>query len=653
MADLLQRSCTTLLLCIALGLLAERSHGQTFRIDTLARAPLAQYPVAIAFVPEGQEQFFFTEKNSGRIRVYDRGLKPEPFAIVSVDDDAEQGLLGIALHPRYPSERYIYVFYTRLIDRSNVIVRYQDDGEKGVDPVMLQIIPRQDDGTSNNGGAIHFGPDGKLYIAVGDYGTNPANAQDITSKRNYRGKILRLNADGSIPNDNPVSGTPFWSYGHRNPAGFTFDEQTGTLYCVDGGTTARNQIFAVPPGANLGWPWDRNKGGSNTVKPLYTFPAGAQPALTSIVVYRGSGFPRLQGRILVGGYAQPTIWVGTLTQDGSSLTVEPFFRSNAGYADIEVAPDGAIVFTNGPFISSRILKIAPVSPEFLSSPPGLAIEHLDYSYTPSFSGTPPGLVLLESPHGMVVDSTTWSLRWVPTWFPSTGGQVAVHLRAENGAGSVDQRFTLQVINVNDPPTPFSLLEPADGTGYTFLGVEPEIRLRWQSATDPDKDTLRYLIQLDTTAAFNSPARHDTVVYADSVRLVLPRRNGTYFWHVMAGDGTAVTPASTGPRKISITYLTPTLSRLDRDRAREPVLEQNFPNPFNPSTSIKYMVQRSGYVRLAVYNLLGQEVALLVDGQQSEGTHEVEFAKVDLPSGIYFYRLQAPGMFETKKMVITR
>jgi glucose/arabinose dehydrogenase len=653
MADLLQRGCTTLLLCIALGLVSERSGGQTFRIDTLARAPFAQYPVAIAFIPHQEEHFFFTEKSSGRVRIYDGGLKPEPFAIAQVDDDGEQGLLGIAIHPRYPFERYVYVFYTRLIDRSNVVVRYKDDEEKGVDPVMIQIIPRQDDGTSNNGGAIHFGPDGKLYVAVGDYGTNPGNAQDITSRRNYRGKILRLNADGSMPTDNPVAGTPFWSYGHRNPAGFTFDEQTGILYCVDGGTNVRNQVFAVPPGANLGWPGDRSRGNGNIIKPLYTFPSGPQPALTSIVVYRGPGFPRLQGKILFGGYAQPTIWAGTLTQDRSSLTVEPFFRSNAGYADIELAPDGSIVFTNGPFISSRILKIAPIAPAFLSTPPSVAIEHLAYTYTPSFSGTPPGLELIEAPRGMIVDSTSWSLRWIPTWIPSTGGQVVVHLRAENGAGFVDQRFTLQVINVNDPPTPFSLLEPAEGAGFTFLGIEPEMRFRWQSSMDPDNDTLRYIVQLDTTAAFNSPACRDTVVYADSVRLMLPKRSGTYFWQVTAGDGTSFTPASAGPRKVSITYFTPALSRSDRDRIHEPALEQNFPNPFNPSTSIKYAVQRSGYVRLAVYNLLGQEVALLVDGQQSEGIHEVEFAKANLPSGIYFYRLQAPGMFETKKMVIAR
>jgi hypothetical protein len=85
----------------------------------------------------------------------------------------------------------------------------------------------------------------------------------------------------------------------------------------------------------------------------------------------------------------------------------------------------------------------------------------------------------------------------------------------------------------------------------------------------------------------------------------------------------------------------------------PVLEQNYPNPFNPSTSISYTVRHPGYVRLSVFNLLGQEIERVVEGNQPEGTYDVAFNKLNLPSGIYFYRLQAPGIFETKKMVIAR
>jgi hypothetical protein len=229
----------------------------------------------------------------------------------------------------------------------------------------------------------------------------------------------------------------------------------------------------------------------------------------------------------------------------------------------------------------------------------------------------------------------------------------VRLRAENGAGSAEQEFRLQVVNVNDPPGPFSLRELPNGTELTFLGVEPEVLLRWEPSVDPDDDTVKYTVQLDTTVTFNSPARRDTTILTDSLRLGLSRHSATYYWRVFAGDGTAMTASSGEPWRFTIAYMPPTLSRPDRERVMQPLLEQNFPNPFNPSTSIKYSVQRAGFVRLAVYNLLGQEVAVLVEGVQAQGAHEVEFQKADLPSGIYFYRLQAPGLFETKKMMITK
>jgi len=646
----LQRS-TVLLLLLAF-LFPGTLSGQPYRVDTLARAPLSQYPVALAFVPDSEGRFFVTEKRSGRIRLFDRGLRPEPFAIAAVDDEGEQGMMGIAVHPHYPAEPYVYVFYTRLLDRSNVVVRYRDSSGVGIEPKIIQIIPRQDDGTSNNGGALHFGPDGMLYVSVGDYGTNPDDAQDIISSRNYRGKILRLNPDGSTPADGPIPGRPYWSYGHRNPTGFTFDEATGVLYCVEGGLGIRNQVFAVPRGANLGWSADYS-GTRASVAPVYTFPAGPQPGLTSIIVYRGRSFPRLTGKVLLGGYANPTIWAASRGERGDTLGLEPFFRSNVGYADIQMAPDGGIVFTNGPYLSSRILKLTPVRPRFLTTPSLLAIERLEYTYRPTFSGTPPSLRLIDGPPGMVVDTSTWTLRWTPEWFPASPGPVVVRLRAENGAGVADQRFLIEVVNVNDPPSGFALVEPADQAVGTFLGEDPAITFRWQTSADPDGDTLRYRFQIDSSGSFAGPSICDTVVMVDSLRLALPRRTGGYYWRVAALDGVNMTPAGSSPRRVYISYVPASVARAERDRSRSPILEQNYPNPFNPSTSIKYTLQRPGFVHLAVYNLLGQEVAILVDGIQAQGTYEAEFAKIDLPSGIYFYRLQAPGVFETKKMVIAR
>src|SRR5512139_3075047 len=129
--------CSTALLLIFGSVVPGRAIGQPYRVDTLARAPRSQYPVALAFVPEGDGRFFFTEKNSGRIRLFDHGLKQDPFATAAVDDEGEQGMLGITVHPGYPKKPFVYVFYTRLIDRANVVVRYRDSSGVGVDPRII------------------------------------------------------------------------------------------------------------------------------------------------------------------------------------------------------------------------------------------------------------------------------------------------------------------------------------------------------------------------------------------------------------------------------------------------------------------------------------------------------------------------------------
>jgi glucose/arabinose dehydrogenase len=651
MSRWLQRSTLSLIVFV---LLRGSTDAQPYRVDTLARAPFSQYPVALAFITGGGERFFFTEKSSGRVRFYSRGLRPDPFAIVNVDDDGEQGLLGLALHPRYPLQPYLYLFATRKLDRASVVIRYRDSSGIGVEPTLLAIIPRLDEGAANIGGCLRFGPDGMLYVSVGDYGV-PANAQDLSGKRNYAGKLVRLNPDGTLPADSPFPDRPYWSIGHRNPTAFTFDPVTGGLYCLEGGTDQPNRIFKVPPGANLGWGSENveRTGGSPTIRPLYTFAQGNQPGLTSVTVYRGTAFPRLQGRLLIAGYANPTIWTGNFRPGEDSITLEPFFRTNVGYASVEVAPDGGIVFANGPYISSRILKISPVVPGFLSSPPVNAIENMEYAYTPSFSGTLPGLVLLNAPRGMVVDSTTWTVRWTPSRLQATQEKFTVTLRAENGGGFAEQRFVVRVTNVNDPPGLFALRQVPGGKIAGGTGQEIEQTFRWERATDADADSVRYTFQIDTSEAFNSPMRIDSLTYADSLHLFLPKRNGTYFWRVWASDGRlsvlSVPPSST----VTVEVLPPVALRVEKERPREQTLEQNFPNPFNPMTSIKYTLPHAGYVRLAVFNLLGQEVAVLVDGVQSPGNHDVEFGKANLPSGIYFYRLQAPGVFETRKMVIAK
>jgi glucose/arabinose dehydrogenase len=627
--------------------------GQAFRVDTVARAPYAQYPVSVDFAPDGTGKLFFTEKRTGRLRVYDGSLKPEPFLTVPVESDGEQGFLGLAIHPSYPDSPYVYVYYTRgSVDRSNVIERYRDSSGVGVDPHLLLIVPRLDDGRANNGGAMRFGPDGKLFVAVGDYGSHPENAQDITGRRNHRGKILRLNEDGSIPEDNPIPNSPIWSYGHRNPGGLAFDEETGLMYCTDGGQDGRNEINVVTKGSNLGWP-DPVRDKENR---LYSVTGRDLPGLTGIVLYRGEAFPRLHGKVLFGGHSHRSLLVGSFTAERDSLVVEEFFTTNAGFADVEVDHDGNIYLVNGPYVSSRILKLVPVIPEFVSVPPAEAWQDSVLEYVPEFSGTPPSLSIVSGPDGVAVDSTGSTVIWTPSNRQALDGVHMITLRAENGAGYSDQTFSITVVNVNDPPFPFGLLHPMNEELVQLEDSPSGVLFIWEQAEDPDGDSVRYVFELDTLHTFLAPLRRDTIPGGtDSIRVVLPEAAVTYYWRVWATDGENTVLGEPDIRMVATDMLLPVFGteEVGGDSESDVILEQNFPNPFNPTTSIQYTVPREGRVRLSVFNLLGQEVAVVFDGTQSEGIHTVEFNKADMPSGIYFYRIQGPGFFETKKMVIAK
>ena len=632
------------------------ARAQQYVVDTLAASPNIASPASIAFSPDNSGKFFFTEKNNGRVRIFDQGLlQPVPFVTVPVTNPGEQGLLGIAFHPNYPDSPFVYIYYTRSRDRYNNVVRFRDSSNIGVEPHVIFVAPRLNAATIHNGGNIHFGPDGRLYVSIGENGI-ASNSQD-TSANNPFGKILRLNADGSIPEDNPWQEKSFWSIGHRNTFDFTFDLQTGRMYCSESGSGCNDEINRVPPGADMGWPVEGNCTYTDDPKytrPLYCFPTPPLPALTGITVYRATAFPRLRGKLLFTGNSIPTVWMLSLTESGDTIvphSLATLFKHSSGFADIEVGPDGFLYLTNGPYTASTILRLRPIAPSFTSSAPTEATQGVTYAYTPTFNGTPPGLSIVVGPEGMTIDSATWTVQWTPTNLQALQGVQTFHLRAENGAGDADEIVNVNVANVNDPPDPFGLTSPPSDTTLNFVGSDPTVHFVWDAASDPDLDTLRYTLETDTVNMFNSPGVHDTLVGTSTSKLMtFPRRTANYYWRVKASDGHIITPSS-DYRRVIVTFTAPV--KEEKQEEGEYKLEQNFPNPFNPTTTITYTIPKSGHMRLAVFNLLGQEVALIFEGYQSAGMHEVEFRNSDLPSGIYFYRIQAQDFGETRKLTILR
>src|SRR3712207_6534901 len=212
---------------------------------------------AMAFAPDGR---LFICQQDGRLRVVRGGeLLPEPFATFEVDSTGERGLLGVAFDPAFASNGFVYVYYTvATTPRHNRVSRVKADGDRVV-PGSETLVYRLDDlsgATIHNGGAMHFGPDGKLYVAVGE------NSQGLVAQSldSDFGKILRLNPDGSVPSDNPFADPStggrraVFALGLRNPFTFAFGRTSSRLLINDVGENTWEEINEGVAGANYGWP---------------------------------------------------------------------------------------------------------------------------------------------------------------------------------------------------------------------------------------------------------------------------------------------------------------------------------------------------------------------------------------------------------------
>ncbi len=212
-------------------------------------------PTVMAFAPDGR---IFVAQQNGQLRVIKNGaLLATPFISLSVSSSGERGLLGIAFDPAFNTNHFIYLYYTLASGANNRISRFTANGDvavAGSESVVLNLSPLSS-ATNHNGGTLAFGPDGKLYVGVGENANGP-NAQNLD---NYLGKVLRINADGSVPAGNPfTTGSEprkrIWAYGLRNPYTLTFQPGTGRLFVNDVGQNAWEEINdATLGGRNYGW----------------------------------------------------------------------------------------------------------------------------------------------------------------------------------------------------------------------------------------------------------------------------------------------------------------------------------------------------------------------------------------------------------------
>ena len=265
--------------------------------NTLVASTGLDSPTGLAIAPDGR---LFVLERAGTVKIVKNGqLLAQPFANLPSAASGDRGLLGIAFDPQFGvANNFVYFYYTGL-DLLNHVVRFDGSGDVGTDGPREIFTTESPSQLLHVGGSIEFGPDGKLYLAVGDNGY-PANAQDLT---NPYGKILRINPDGSIPTDNPFyaragSFRAIWAYGFRNPWRFQFDPATGQLYGADVGDASWEELNHVVAGGDYGWPLAEGRCTANCAgltDPVYTYPHNGQSASR----HRRTGLPghHVPGRI--------------------------------------------------------------------------------------------------------------------------------------------------------------------------------------------------------------------------------------------------------------------------------------------------------------------------------------------------------------------
>ena len=549
-------------------------------------------PTAMAFIGKGD--ILVLQKGDGRVRRVINGvLQPDPVLDVAVDNSSERGLLGIAIHPNFPTSAFVYLYYTESSTGSdtsgspvpvgNRVYRYTWNGSTLVGPQLILDLPVTP-GPNHDGGTMIFGPDGKLYVVIGELNRNGqlqnfsgAAAPDDT------GVIFRINDDGSAPSDNPFFNqggnlAKYFAYGIRNSFGLAFDSVTGKLWDTENGPANYDEINLVDPGFNSGWmrimgPSSRDAqgtsdlvifSGSHYADPKFSWFSTVAPtaivftnAATLGVDYQDSvvigdinngNLYRFRLNLARDGFLFTNPNLGDLVADNNTELQEVILGTGfSGITDLKIGPDGLLYvlsFSLGKiFVVSRPSLVAAVLPSSRSVQVGTtATAFATIINTSSATATACGLALLTSLPATFSYQTTNPATNQVTGFPNAPVNIA--------AGAT-QSYVF-ALTPSAPIAPADVQLDFDCTNINPASIIPGLNtLLFSASNTPVPDIVALVATLTNDGIVNVPGANGTGVFA--VATVNVGSSGSIT--ASADTGSATLP-------VSISSVRPTLPRVN-------------------------------------------------------------------------------------------
>jgi glucose/arabinose dehydrogenase len=659
-----------LILSFAISLLISSNVSAQFSLENAFPNLSFNDPLDLQNSGDGTNRIFVVER-AGIIKVF-----PNSSSAISsknyldirdrVSAGGEMGLLGLAFHPDYENNGYLYVNYTVSSPRKTRISRFQvssenpDSADKNTELILLTFNQPY---SNHNGGWIGFGPDdGYLYIGTGDGGSGGDPLNNGQSILTFLGKILRIDIDNqdpgleyAIPPDNPFADSTgsvvkeIYAWGMRNPWRNSFDPVTGWLWSADVGQNQWEEIDIIDNGKNYGWRCYEgthvyNLSGCNYpeyIDPIWEYSHTLGCSVTGGYVYRGPTVPELTGKYIYADYCSSTIWSleydGLTPPDNQTLLTAPGLVTSFGVDEnnelyvITFSPDSIYRFTPTVTIiaPSDLDGIAGIT---LGTPPQVVV----YLWWTDNSDNEDGFIIERKTNNsmfQVIDTVESNLTAYSDWNVIDSTNYTYRVKAFN---STDNSGYSNEFNVT---TPLRTVEAPTDLVASAIGPN-EVNLNW---TDNDFQEEGYKIERKTGVqgiySVIDSLGENTESYTDQS----VTENTLYYYRVFAyieqvvsgysNEDSAQTPNPTGIE--------------DSDIPTEYKLEQNYPNPFNPSTKINFSLAETSTVNIRIYNSLGKTIDTITSGMMPVGFYEHTWNARDYASGIYYLKMTAESINSDK------